>query len=184
MKPWLAISATALLAGCASFESTDPASPDYAYTTGWTAELHRPLTIPPDAATVRLQYGRIVPRNSVQEHDPYCVVELDTVRDSPQILRPGRFDVWRVTRRVETIANAESPYRRVGLFMHDRGPSFLYYKTEFRLRIASQPELRGMTCAWDQMAPGHRAFMRHLTLDEIRSALGSWMTLNPPGERR
>jgi hypothetical protein len=33
------------------------------------------------------------------------------------------------------------------------------------------------------MAPGNRALMRHLTLDEIRSALGDWITLVPPAER-
>ena len=32
------------------------------------------------------------------------------------------------------------------------------------------------------MAPGNRALMRHLTLDEIRSALGDWMILIPPKE--
>ena len=32
------------------------------------------------------------------------------------------------------------------------------------------------------MAPGNRALMRHLTLDEIRWALGDWMTLIPPKE--
>lgn len=185
MKLWSNLGAVVMLGGCASLQSSDPASPHYAYATGWTAELHRALTIPPDAATVRLQYGRIVPRNGVQEHDPYCVVELDTVSPAPQVLRPGRFDVRRVTRRVETIAQRASPYRKVGWPMVvDPGPSFLYYKTEFVLRDASQPDLRGMTCAWDQMAPGHRAFMRHLTLDDIRGALGSWMSLIPPGADR
>jgi len=33
------------------------------------------LPIDPGAATVRLQYGRIVPRNGVQEYDPFCIME-------------------------------------------------------------------------------------------------------------
>ena len=70
----------AVLGGCAGLESPDPASPYYAYSSGWMVQLNRPLTIEPGAATVRLQYGQIVPRNSVQEHDPFCMVELDTVR--------------------------------------------------------------------------------------------------------
>lgn len=173
-----------LLGGCAGLESPDPASPYYAYSSGWTVQLNRPLTIPPDAATVRLQYGRIVPRNSVQEHDPFCVVELDTVRPGPQTLQPGRFEVWRVTRSVNPIAVARSsPYIRTGLVLDDGDPTFLYFITEFRLRDAVQPDLRGMTCAWNQMAPGNRGLMRHLTLGEIQSALGDWMTLIPPKER-
>lgn len=171
-----------LLVGCTSLESPDPASPYYAYTSGWAARLNQPLTIPRDAATVRLQYGEIVPRNSVQEHDPYCVVELNTVRAEPQILQPGRFEVWRVTRSIETIAATASPFVKARYVFDDSGPSFLYYKTEFHLRDPAQPNLRSMTCAWDQMAPGSRTFMRHLTVDEMRSALGNWITLIPPRE--
>lgn len=169
-----------LLGGCASFESPGPASPYYAYSPGWAVHLNRPLTIPRDAATVRLQYGKIVPRNSVQEYDPYCVVELDTVRAEPQVLKPGRFEVRRVTRRVETLAATAPYFIKAGYVLDDSGPSFLYYKTEFHLRDPAQPDLRSMTCAWDQMAPANRALMRHLTLDEIRSALGNWISLTPP----
>ena len=179
MKALSVIAATLLLAGCNALPPSALRPPHDAFATGWRAILHRPLTIPADAATVRLQYGRIVPRNGVQEHDPYCVVELDTVSPAPQVLRPGRFEVVRVTRRVETIATLDGAYRKAVFGFHDTGPSFLYYKTEFVLRDRAQPALRGMTCAWDQMAPGHRAFMRHLRLDEIRDALGDWMTLAP-----
>ena len=172
-----------LLGGCAGLESPDPASPYYAYSSGWAVQLNRPLAIPADAATVRLQYGRIVPRNSVQEHDPFCVVELDTVRTEEQILQPGRFEVWRVTRSINPIAAAaKSPLIKARHIDDDGDPTFLYFITEFRLRDAAQPNLRGMRCAWNQMAPGNRGLMRHLTLDEIRQALGGWMTLIPPKE--
>jgi len=171
-----------LLGGCAGLESPDPASPYYAYPPGWAMRLNRALTIEPGAATVRLQYGRIVPRNSVQEQAPFCVVELNTLRDEPQMLQPGRFEVLRVTRSISTIADAASPFVKAGLFAHN-SPSRFYYKTEFRLRDPAQPNLRGMTCAWDQMAPGYMGFMRHLTLEEIQSALGDWMHLIPPAER-
>jgi hypothetical protein len=131
---------------------------------------------------VRLQYGNIVPRNSVQEHDPYCVVELDTVSSETQTLQPGRFEVWRVTRSVDPITAMASPLIKTVHGDDDGGLTFLYYKTTFRLRDANQPTLRGMTCSWNQMAPGNRALMRHLTLAEIRQALGGWMTLIPPAE--
>lgn len=170
-----------LLGGCAGLESSDPASPYYAYSTAWVAQLNEPLTIPPDAATVRLQYGRIVPRNSVQEHDPFCIVELDTVSVEPQTLQPGRFEVWRVTRSVSSITATTSPLIKA-VFVDDDVPTFLYFKTEFRLRDAAQPNLRGMTCAWNQMAPGNQGLMRHLTLAEIHSALGGWMRLMPRQE--
>jgi hypothetical protein len=69
------------------------------------------------------------------------------------------------------------------LVLDDDNPTFLYFITEFRLRDAAQPDLRGMTCAWNQMAPGNQGLMRHLTLGEIQSALGDWITLISPKER-
>jgi hypothetical protein len=174
-----------LLGGCASLESPNPASPYYAYSTGWVAQLERPLVIPAESATVRLQYGHVVPRNGVQEQDPFCMVELDTVSDAPQTLQPGRFEVLRVTRSVSTIfARAASMPLMKAQFANDYDgePSFLYYITAFRLRDPAQPNLRGMTCAWNQMAPGNRPLMRHLNLDEIRGALGGWIRLIPPKE--
>ncbi|MFN3751023.1 MAG: hypothetical protein ACK4SR_06595 [Thiobacillus sp.] len=171
---------TALLAGCAALQSPDPASPHYAYPPGWTVQLERPLTIEPGAATVRLQYGRVVPRNGVQRHDPHCVVELETVADGPQTLQPGRFEVLRVSRSTsEFFVDAGRFYRHAG-YAGEHAPSFLFFITEFRLRDPRQPALRGMTCAWDQLAPGNFPLMRHLTLDEIRSALGDWMRFIPP----
>ncbi len=170
---WLGLAL--ILSGCAGLQSSDPASPYYAYSTGWGVELHQPLTIPADAATVRLQYGRIVPRNGVQDADPFCVVELNTVRDTPQTLAPGRFEIVQVMRTVSPLAAAASPFRRVSLG-NDGEPSFLYFITEFQLRDPTQPDLRSMHCAWNQMAPGNRALMRHLSLAEIQDALGQWMT--------
>ena len=178
----IGILAALLLGGCAPLVSPDPASPHYGYPAGWAVRLARALEIPPGAATVRLQYGRIVPRNGVQEHDPFCVVELTTVRPGPQILQPGRFEVWRVTRSIDTVAAAAAPFIKTGMMGHDTVPSRLYYKTRFHLRDPGQPNLLDMTCLWDPTAPGNRPFMRHLTLDEIRAAVGGWMTLIPPKE--
>lgn len=170
MRVWLGAALLALLGGCAGLS-------DHGGAAGWTAQLYHPLVIPADAATVRLQYGEVVPANSVQEHDPFCIVELDTVRPHAQTLRPGRFEVLRVTRSVNPIA-AAGAHQAIALSF-DHSPSFLYYVTEFRLRDPEQPELRGMRCAWNQLAPGNRSLMRHLTLDEIHGALGRWMRLMP-----
>ena len=131
---------------------------------------------------MRLQYGGIVPRNGVQEQDPYCVVELNTVSGKPQTLKPGRFEVWQVTRSVDTLAAAPSPFIKASFSGDDTGVPPQYFKTEFRLRSALQPNIRSMTCAWNQMGPNNPLLMRPLTLGEIRGALGDWITLIPPRE--
>jgi hypothetical protein len=187
MKAFVLVGAL-LLGGCASLSSPNPDSPYYAYPPGWAAQLNRVLPINPGSATVRLQYGRIVPRNGVQEQDPFCILEVNTVSNQVQLVQPGRFEIVQVSRSVSGITAAASPLIHPGFMKTGFGgghddPSFLYFITLFRLHDAAQPDVRSLRCAWDQMAPGNRSLMRHLTLDEMRQALGDWITLLPPAGR-
>lgn len=170
------LSAAILLAGCA--HTPDP----LAGADRGRVVLNQPLTIPPDAATVRLQYGQVVAFNAVQEHDPFCVFELNTVTPGPQTVHPGSFAITRVSRSVETFAGMPvfPGFRtlRVGFGDYDGGPSHIYYKTQFLLGDGDQG-VRALTCMSNQMAPGI-PIMRHLTLAEMRQALGSLLSLQLP----
>ncbi len=143
-------------------------------------QLREALSIEAGAATARLQYGRIVARNAVQEHDPFCVFEIESVRSENQTVAPGDFAIVAISRSIETIAGMPvSPSgwlnRRVSLG-NDDSPTHIYFKTAFRLRDPLQ-SVRALTCMSNQNAPGN-ALMRHLTLAEIRAALGERFTLN------
>lgn len=166
-----------------------PESPYYRYPAGLVLTLRQELSVPPEAATVRLQYGRVVASNAVQEHDPHCIFELNTVRDTPQPVRPQTMFVTDVRRSVTTFSGMPVwptlafGFGRVG-WLDDGGPSHIYYKTEFRLRSDTQPEVRSLTCQSNQMAPGI-GIMRHLTLAEMRQALGEYFSLElPPAQGR
>jgi len=166
-----------LLSGCAT-------APD-AVPTGHQGRLvlRQALAIPPDAATVRLQHGRIVPNNAVQEQDPFCIFEIDTVAPGEQTVRPGAFTITGVSRSVETFSGMPVGFhpllfRRVALGDSDGGPSQIYYKTTFRLSAPDQP-VRALACMSNQYMPGN-PIMRHLTLAEIRQALGTWFNLEFP----
>jgi hypothetical protein len=163
-----------LLTACSNTAEYGQDSPYYRYPPGTTLVLTRPLDIPPDAATVRLQYGGTVPRNSVQEQDPFCVFELTTVRPDAQRVEPDTFAVVDVNYSISTIAKAPpaSPFLHAGLGGMGSRPSFLYYKTAFRLRSVQQPHVMAMTCMSNQLLSGDPGF-RYLTLAEIRQALGS-----------
>lgn len=141
--------------------------------------LKETLVIPPEAASVRLQYGRTVPFNGVQHHDPFCVFEIDTVSPDPQTVHAGSFAIVRISHSVDPFAAASAP-RIVRVSKDDGGgPAHLYYKTHFRLRHDTQA-VRALTCMSDQLAPGVFPFMRHLTPAEIRQALGGLFTLEYP----
>lgn len=172
----------ALLSACTGTASYGPDSPYYVYPADLRISLLKPLEIPPASATVRLQYGRTVARNGVEETDPFCIFELETVGDGPQMVHPDRFQVIRFQRRIQTISGMLDAPRfamRVG-FDDDRGPSHMYYVSDFRLRSVAQPKVRALTCMSNQLAPGI-PIPRHLTLAEIRQALGAYFSLESPG---
>jgi hypothetical protein len=189
MKASLATLLALSLAACADAPRLPADSPRHAYATGTRLTLNRPLEIPADAATARLQFGQPVARNGVREEEPHCIFEVNSVRDQAQRIEPDRMRVTGIQRRIQTFAGMPVlPYyadfsttrwhrhgRRVG-FGDDDGPSHLYYVTEFRLAAEKQPDIRALTCQHNQMMPGV-AIMRHLTLAEIRAALGDWFTL-------
>jgi hypothetical protein len=184
---------TALLLALAAILSTacantpGPAAPDLG-----SLQLREPLQIEPDAASARLQYGHIVARNAVQEQDPFCVFEIDTVRAEPQIVAPGRFHITAISRSIDTIAALPEvtsgwQIRRVRFGGGGDGPpTNIYYKTIFRLRdvtAQSPTPVHALICMSNQNAPGNASRMRHLTLPEIRGALGAWFTLQLAPEK-
>jgi hypothetical protein len=171
-------------ASCSTARDYGPDSPYYHFPTGWQITLNRPIEIPPGWATVRLQYGHVVPFNSVQEVDPHCIFELDTVKDAPQPVQPDSFTVTKVTRDITTLAGmtASTGLVRVSMSLVDDdngGPTQLYYRTIFRLHSDRQPQVRSLTCQSDQLAPGI-AIMHHLTVPEMHQALGDYFTLHLP----
>jgi hypothetical protein len=172
------LSLAILLGGCAQTGGNHPDSSPYDSHGDVRVNLVQALEIPPGEATVRLQYGRIVARNGVQETDPYCIFELETVSDQPQPVRPGSFPVTGFQRRIESFSGMPAVRwnplgRGIG---RDNGPSQMYYISEFRLRSEDQPKVRALTCQVDQGSAGISS-PRHLTLAEMSQALGRFFSL-------
>jgi hypothetical protein len=190
MKRSMLLALPLILIGCANAPDHPADSPYYAYPSGARLTLNRAIEIPPDAATTRLQFGHPVARNGVHEEEPYCIFEVNTVSDHAQRVEPDRLRVTRIQRRVQTFSGMPAwPRMAAGLndwhhragrrvsFQDDDGPSHLYFITEFRLASEKQPDIRALTCQHNQMMPGV-TIMRHLTLPQIRSALGDYFTLD------
>lgn len=174
------------MSACVTTTEYGPESPYYAYPEGMRLTLNQVLEIPPDSATVRLQFGRVAALNDVQEQEPHCIFELETVRDTVQRIEPDTFHVVRVQRSVwMSSLTPPQPVRavRVGLGDSSSGPTLIYYQTEFRLRSERQQVVRALTCQSNQNAAGIYPNMRHLTLPEIRQALGAIFSLQLPVQR-
>jgi hypothetical protein len=171
-----------ILAGCGTAARFGVDSPYYDYPSGVRFILNQPLEIPADSATVRMQFGKVVARNGVQEQEPYCIFEISAVSLEPQRVDPGAFNVTRVQRSTSTIASGESlpvsGFVRVSMNNDSGGPTNYYYKTEFYLHSDAQPGALMMTCQSNQ---NYTPLKRYLTVAEIRQALGDIFTLSLPG---
>ena len=154
--------------------------------------LNVPLQIPAGQAHVDIQ------ATGSGESDPYCVFEVSGVFESPQMVEPDTFDIYQVGRSISpsNYWGLQGPVMlaSVGIGIgigtgyggwlagpDDSAPSQIFYKTRFWLRSAKQPNVMKMTCMWDQMTASGAAFARHLTVPEIRAALGKTFTLTLAG---
>lgn len=138
------------------------------------AELLRPIEIGPGEASARLQYRRIVPRNGVQDTDPHCIFEIDTVKDTAQPIAPADFLVTGIEHRVETASGMPvMPMHGIG-FWRDGGPSHVFYLTRFNLRDDGPAKARSLTCQHNQANAG---VPRFLNPEEIQQALGDYIRL-------
>jgi hypothetical protein len=168
-----------LLWSCDTPRNYGPGTPYYRFPEGSRLVLNHALEIPANWATARIQNGRLVPFGHVQEQLPHCIFEINTVRETPQRVEADSFDVIRVWRSESTIA-ARPGFIRAAYAYDDGSPSQMFFKTIFLLRSERQPGVRQLTCQSDQFAAG-AGIPRHLTLPEIRQALGGIFTLELPG---
>jgi hypothetical protein len=175
MKNWIAPLSLTLLAGCQSAPPRDVGSLYRAAPNGLHIRLERPLNIPSDSATVRLQFGHPVASNAMQDTEPYCTFELSTVSDKPQPVEPDIFQVTKIEQRIQDFAGMPvwPTAGMLGLFGRGSGPSQIYYVTQFRLAADHDSHVRSLSCQSNQssLTPPQQ---RHLTLDEMRGAVGDY----------
>lgn len=167
-----------LLGGCDTPRSYGPESPYYRFPEGSRLVLNRALEIPANWASVRIHNGKVVAFGHVQEQLPHCIFEVSAVRAEPQRVEPDTFAIVKVVRSISTLAAQRGFFIYAGFSDMGRPPQ-MFYKTIFTLRSERQPEVLQMTCQSDQYAGGI-SIPRHLTVPEIRWALGDLFTLELP----
>lgn len=137
--------------------------------------LERELTIPAGTAHVTLQGGRVVSGNDVRSYYPYCELEVHKVLDVPQKLSPDEFVIRRAYQESRTVSSGgiQPVGGRIGFFRD--GSAILVFRTVFSLSSGRQPDVRWLVCEqWGDAALG-----TYVTLDDIRKALGDFMTFAP-----
>ena len=159
MKRLLLVLLAWLLASCATTD--DPNSPYYIVPTGSRLTLLTELEFPPNEGTLHIQFGRILPPSRINELEGYCYLDLRTVVDQWQTVKPGEFEIYRVNRGSGSLW-VSAPLVVAGMGSGE-GPTQWYYKTYFWLRSPMQPQVSKLTCLADRLTAG--------------GLVGSWLTV-------
>lgn len=137
--------------------------------------LHAPLQFDADQVAVYIQNGRVTHANLIDSYKPNCVLELRNRSNKPSRIEPDYFVVRTI--RYSGFSAIQSPLQFTALHVHNTsdGPSHIEMETEMFLYSKKQQNVYKIGCRhWEQ--PNNA---RHLTIDEIRMALGGLISLEP-----
>jgi hypothetical protein len=178
MRHMFLFAAIVLLGACQSYSTPSEDSPYYAVPVGSRIVLNRPLIIPPDHASVYIQRGQIVPFSQFDDYAPHCRFELSTVSPTAQTVEPDAFVVYKVGQEIIVGRALTRPGLLLAQSGGDRGDGHdaKLYSRILYLRSTKQPDVLRVACGeWHDYS-----FSRHLTIQEIRAALGNLFTLELP----
>ncbi len=161
-----------LLGACQTTATRDETSPFYVPPAGSRLVLKQTLTIPAENVGVFIQGGRAVGNREVDQYLPHCRLEVRDRQETAQTVNPDDFLVQRVRRDVQVVSNMGT----TRLVRVARGPSFFIYRTLLDLESARQPQVRTLVCQYW----GHPALDDHLSIRDMRRALGEVVTLELP----
>jgi hypothetical protein len=177
----LALILLVFLYGCQSFIEPDVNSSFYKVPSGSKLILHRNLIIPANSLKIYLQDGDL--GDGANQYYPFCKFELRQAKGYSQSIKPDQFIITRTRRVVDYFVGLDK--RRFVASIHfgssDNGkPSPMIYGTQMDLRSTTQAHVFRLTCGHLQ-DPNLTA--RHLTINQIREALGAVFSLQlPPGQ--
>lgn len=188
MKPAVIPLLAALLVACqtSAYEGNEN-SPFYPVPAGSTLTLTRHLTIPAEQVAAFLQGGEVVASGRINQYYPHCKFELQRRLDKAQTVQPDSFEITKVVQEIGHSVALDGLQLAgvsvgIGINIGSRGDgaSLQTYSTRMTLRSARQPGVFRLSCG--QAALPHEG--RHVSINEMRKALGGVFTLAVAGKNR
>lgn len=172
MRQFIPIVIGISLAACSSVPAP-VTSPYFQIPAGSKLVLKQTLTIPPHAARVYIQYGKVVTSKQKDNYYAHCWFMSWYVHDTPQTIKPGTFTITRSQKYEDVVLrHQDHMYAMNGLGMamyQDGGPMALVYSTVMDIHSDRQPDIRRFGCGyWEDPKDAH-----HLTVAQMQKALGN-----------
>ena len=153
-----------------------------AVSTGADLQINQSFENLPNGSKLYFQSGNQLKIGQVDKWSPYCelyVFNRNQQADYHTSVLPGRFEVTGSKFDEEYVDNEDfyntQPIKLVSrLWDGDGPPSYILYGTILNLSSSQQPDVKTLTCS--QKASTYGDY--HLTLTQIRQALGKIIELN------
>lgn len=150
-------------------------SHDKTISRGWQLVLNQDISIPGHSAGVYLQNGKLLPESEIDLYYPNCRLEVREPQEKVQTIKAGSFTVYRVNWTEEDVLLHSNLYAANGM-LQISSPTADDYVTTLDLRSKQQPDVSRLVCKhWEDPT----GFAQHLTLKQIRGALGEIFSLQP-----
>ncbi|HEY9200836.1 MAG TPA: hypothetical protein VIQ81_04480 [Gammaproteobacteria bacterium] len=174
IKSGLTLSLMALLLNaCALPSSTDPDSFLYSVPVGSVLELKQDFPVKAQTARTFMQSGRIVEERALNIYYPHCSLRTNTLHDYDRIIKPTRFEIYRVVDDEEHAQRYLQYAARLFGFGSD-GPTIIGQSSYYYLRSADEPDVRSLICLqW-----GSPESVKYLSINQVRAVLGGIFTLH------
>ena len=140
--------------------------------------LQQALVVPARSDRLYFQKGRVSQFQYVNEYLPYCALSLYAKKDAEYRIAPDTFIVRKMHRQhLFDLAMAPPLFAQLE---PGGGMTYQVVATLMEIRSVKQPDVIRMTCAnW-----GIPQDIAHLTLGQMREALGDWFLLKLPKQHK
>jgi hypothetical protein len=133
--------------------------------------LKQAFPIRPDRSNEYIQGGEIRPYESISQYYPHCKLELREIADTERVVQPEAFTVTRVYRQDDFAG-----FRKM-MLAGDGSSGLIMSTTYLFLQSEKQPGIFRLSC----MRLDESFYARHVTVDDMRDALGGLVTLSLQG---
>ncbi len=156
--------------------AAETGSKDETISRGWQLILNQDIRIPEQSAGIYLQNGKVKSESEIDLYYPNCRLEVRDLHNKPQTIKADTFIVYRVNWIEEDVLLHSNLYAASGIIQVS-SPTADDYITTLDIRSEQQSNVTRLICRhWEDPT----GFAEHLTLRQIRSALGEIFTLTPP----
>lgn len=178
VKKQIVIFTTILILGSATgLVIATPANTE-TISTSWQLTLNQDLTIPGQSAGIYLQHGKVVTETENDQYYPNCRLEVRYPQDKPQTVTADTFTIYRVKWLEEDVLLHSNQYASNGMLPVSSSTADDYVTTLY-LRSERQPDVTRLICSYWEDPTG---FAEHLSVKQIRNALGKIFTLQPKSQ--